>query len=195
MARKIIILCGSPRRQGNTNTVVNWVADGAREVGADVEIVDVAHLHFKVNGCTSCMGCQSGDKFECVVDDDATPVLRRLPGADVLVFATPVYFFGPSAQLKLLMDRMFCLIRMDPTTEAVQYAAARSDLALIATAGGDMDGGLGLVEKTFQTAAQFLHQKYQSLLVPKTPHDPQELADDDELRQKAVAFGQTLGAA
>ena len=195
MARKILILCGSPRKKGNTNTLVGWVADAARDAGADVEIVDTAWLKYKVNGCIACMGCQKTDKFECVHDDEAAPVLKRIPEADTVVFATPTYFMGPSAQLKLLLDRVFCLVKMNPQDGSMVKAREDQDYAAIATAGGDMNAGLGLVDQTFRGAAAFLAQSYESLLMPQCPHDPAELAADADLRQRATAFGRKLAEA
>ena len=51
MSKKIMIICGSPRKKGNTMTLVNWVKSGAEEAGAKVELVDAAHLKYKTNGC------------------------------------------------------------------------------------------------------------------------------------------------
>ena len=196
MATKITILCGSPRAKGNTNTVAAWVAQAATQAGADVETIDVAKLDFKTNGCTACMGCETGEQFECVIDDDASPILKRLPEADVILFATPVYFFGPTAQLKLLLDRMFSLIHHDPATATIQVAGGSDrTIALVATAGGGMNGGLDTTEQTFQKLADFTHQRYESLLVPNAPLDPAELADDAELKGRAEAFGKKLAEA
>ncbi len=113
MGKRIMVLAGSPRENGNTNTVAGWVAAAVKESGADVEVVDVSRLKSKNNGCIACMGCQKPEKFECTVDDEIKPVLARIPDMDVLVFATPTYFLGPTAQMKLVMDRMYSLIKFD----------------------------------------------------------------------------------
>jgi len=80
MAKQIMVLCGSPRQHGNTNTVVAWVIQGATDAGARIDRVDAARLKYKVNGCISCFACQKLPEFECVVDDDAQPVLARIRG-------------------------------------------------------------------------------------------------------------------
>jgi len=194
MGKKIIVLCGSPRRKGNTNTVVRWMADAAKQAGAEVEVVDLARLKYKANGCTACMACQKSDKYECVIDDEASPILRRIPEFDVVVMATPVYWFGPTAQLKLLLDRTFSLAKFDPQTgEPLSNAASRNRrLVLIATAGGDLDGGLNLLDATFRTAAEFMKQTYESLLVPLAPMDPKDLAARDDVKNQATALGKKL---
>ena len=191
MARKMMILCGSPRQMGNTNTVAGWVAEAAREAGAEVEVVDAARLALKAHGCTACMGCQQSQDYGCVIADDAQPVIARMLETDVLVFATPVYFFGPTAQLKCVLDRMFSLVKVGP--EGMQ-TAARGELALVSTAGSGMDGGLGLVEKMFRTLGEFVSLPYRSLLVPNAPMNPRDLAAAADLHARAEAFGQELAA-
>ena len=195
MARKIMILCGSPRTKGNTNTLAGWFAEGATEAGADVEIVDAANLEYKSNGCTACGSCQKSEKFGCVIEDEASDVLLRVGQADVVVFATPVYFFGVTAQLKLLMDRMHSLIKFNPADKSVRRPNCDQNYAVLATAGGDMNGGLGLVGQTFETLAGFTGAKVEKLLVPHAPQDPGETAKNTDLKNKARQFGTKLAQA
>jgi len=109
MNKKILILSGSPKKDGNTATLVKWFAEGARSKGARVEIVRTAFLKYKSTGCTSCRACQRLDAYECVINDEAKPILAKMAKVDAIVMATPLYFFGASAQLKLVFDRMFSL--------------------------------------------------------------------------------------
>ncbi len=192
MNKKIMVLAGSPRKNGNTNTVVGWFAEGAKEVGAELEIVDVAGLKSKNNGCIACLGCQKSEKFECVVDDEIKPVLARIPEADILVFATPVYFFGPSAQLKLLVDRMYSLLKFDQAKGSYHHNLGHLKIGVIATAGGDIQPGLSLVEQTFRTVAGFTGLSFDSLLVPFASMFSDAIKQNMELREKAVAFGRKL---
>ena len=193
MSRKIMIVCGSPRKEGNTNRVVAWVADAAREAGADVEIIDAPRLSYKTLGCTGCMGCQQSEEYRCVIDDDASPILARLPESDVVVLATPVYWFGPTAQLKVFADRMFSLIKF-VNDEPVTPLAGKT-LGVIATAGSAIEHGLGLLEQTYRTAAGLSDLSFESLLVP---HAPMRLEKPDEaaaIQREAEAFGRKLAGA
>ncbi|MBI5205558.1 MAG: flavodoxin family protein [Nitrospirae bacterium] len=192
MAKKMMVLCGSPRKNGNTNTVAGWVVEGAKEAGADVEVIDVARLKSKNNGCVACMGCQKSDKYECVVDDDIKPVISRIPSMDVLVFATPTYFFGPSAQTKLLMDRMYSLIKIDPVKGCYEHNLSHLKFALVCTGGGDINPGISLVEQTFKTVAGFIGSECSSLLVPNASMYSDEIKQNAGLREKAIAFGRSL---
>ena len=100
----IIVLNGSPRKGGNTAIMANAFAEGARSAGHTVEIVDVAAL--KIAPCRACKYC-FGHGGACAIDDDMTGVRERLSHADMVVFASPVYWFDISAQLKLVIDRMY----------------------------------------------------------------------------------------
>jgi multimeric flavodoxin WrbA len=187
-----MVLCGSPRKKGNTNRLVTWFTESATEAGASVETIDTTRLDYKNLGCIACMGCRSRDEYECVVDDGARPLLKRIPETDVLVMATPVYWFAPTAQLKVFTDRMFSLVKSNPETGEMSHSLGGKTLALIATAGGDLNDGLNCVDLTFSTAARFLNMKYDSLLVPFAPLAPADIEKDDDLRKRVKDFGRQM---
>jgi multimeric flavodoxin WrbA len=192
MGKKILILTSSPRKNGNTNTIVNWCAQSATDAGAEVECVDIARFKYKSNGCLSCYSCQESDKYECKVKDDANDILERLNDFDVVVYSTPIYMFGPSAQLKLFFDRTYSLVKFDPETDEVILKSTGQVMALIATAGGGINDGLDLTNQIFKSLAAFLGSNYLSLLIPEAPSDPKDLQEKTELKQKAVEFGRVL---
>ena len=192
MGKRILILTSSPRKNGNTNTIINWCAQSATDAGAEVECVDIARLKYKSNGCISCYSCQESDKYECKVKDDANDILERMDAFDVIVYSTPVYMFGPSAQLKLLLDRTFSLVKFDPDSGDPVLKSTGQAMALIATAGGGINDGLGLTDQSFKIMAEFLGINYLSLLIPEAPSDPEQLQENTELKQKAVEFGRVL---
>ena len=189
MGKRILILTSSPRKNGNTNTIAHWCAQSATDAGAEVECVDIARLKYKSNGCLSCYSCQESDKYECKVKDDANDILERLNDFDVIVYSTPIYMFGPSAQLKLLLDRTFSLVKFDPESGDPILKSTGQAMALIATAGGGINDGLDLTDQSFKSLAAFLGNKYLSLLVPEAPSDPKDLQEKTELKQKAFEFG------
>jgi multimeric flavodoxin WrbA len=100
---KILVLIGSPRKAGNTDLVVDAVIDGARSVGHDAEKL---YLYGRdIRPCVDCRGCKRGD-FQCVLKDDMASIYPRLRDADVIIFGTPVYWYGPTAVMKLFVDRL-----------------------------------------------------------------------------------------
>lgn len=100
---KIIVLMGSPNRKGSTSILVEHFTEGAKEAGHDCEVIDVCHAD--IHPCTGCVAC--GYEGPCVQHDDVEMIRRKLLNADMVVFATPLYYYGMSAQLKTVVDR-FC---------------------------------------------------------------------------------------
>ena len=190
MSTRIMIVCGSPRQDGNTNRVAAWVAEAARQAGAEVETIDAPRLGYKSLGCIGCMRCQHSDEFRCVIDDDASPILARMPDADVLVLASPVYWHGPTAQLKILTDRMFSLVKFQG--DQVLTPLKDTTLAVIGTGGGGLDDGLRLLEQAYKTAAESVPLPFESFLVPLAPQNPEDIENNAELKTRAAAFGRKL---
>lgn len=100
MSRKVIIISSSPRIGGNSDVLCDEFAKGALEAGNEVEKITLAGK--KIGFCTGCYACQSG---ACPQKDDAFSIVRKMLEAEVIVLATPVYFYTMCAQLKALIDR------------------------------------------------------------------------------------------
>lgn len=100
---KITILMGSPNSNGSTRLMADEFVKGATEAGHICEVVDVCKLH--INPCTGCVAC--GYEGPCVQKDGNQTIRERLLDSDMVVFATPLYYYGMTAQLKMVVDR-FC---------------------------------------------------------------------------------------
>ena len=100
---KITILMGSPNRKGSTSLLVDAFVKGATEAGHECEMIDVCHA--EVKPCIGCVAC--GYEGPCVQKDDTQMIREKLLASDMVVFATPLYYYGMSAQLKTVIDR-FC---------------------------------------------------------------------------------------
>lgn len=101
MPKKVLILSASPRRDGNSDLLCNQFAKGAEEAGHQVEKIRVQEQ--RISPCLACYGCRGTGV--CVQQDDMSDVLEKMVDADVLVLATPVYFYSMDGQLKTLIDR------------------------------------------------------------------------------------------
>jgi len=101
MSKKVLILSSSPRKKGNSNALCDELMRGAAEAGNDVEKVALAEK--KINYCTGCYACRGNGK--CAQKDDMAPILDSMVAADVIVLATPVYFYTMCAQMKTAIDR------------------------------------------------------------------------------------------
>jgi len=100
---KIVILMGSPNRNGSTGILVSEFVRGAADAGHSCEVIDVCHAD--IHPCTGCVAC--GYEGPCVQKDDVSEIRKKLLACDMAVFATPLYYYGMSAQLKAVVDR-FC---------------------------------------------------------------------------------------
>jgi len=105
MSKKVLIIASSPRKGGNSDILAGKFSEGAREVGHDVEEIFIRDK--QINYCTGCESCF--DEKPCPQDDDMPAVLDSIIAADVIVMATPVYFYTMNAQMKTLVDRCCAL--------------------------------------------------------------------------------------
>ena len=119
---KIVVLQGSPNKKGSTFILADCFRQGAEAAGHTVEMIDVAHA--KIHPCIGCIHC--GYEGPCVQKDDVEPIRKKILGADMLVFATPLYYYGMSAQLKILIDR-FCAFN-----SSIQRKGMKSALLTVA---------------------------------------------------------------
>lgn len=188
MAKKILLISGSPKKDGNTAALLDWFSQGARSKGASVDIVFSAFLKYKAHGCTSCRACQKLKEYKCVIDDDASAAISKMLDADAIVMATPLYFFGPSAQLKIIFDRMFSLYKWDNDAGTMQTVLKGKTFVLIASAFEDV--GLDALEAPFKITAEYSGMEFKSLLIPNAGVSG-TLRDNKEIRDKAISFGES----
>ena len=104
----IIIFVGSMRNNGNTARLAQSFAEGAAK-NNNVEIISVAD--YDVNPCIGCNSCFTRKGNKCFQNDDMVQIYEKLQNADIVVIASPVYFYGISAQLKAIVDRLHTPMR------------------------------------------------------------------------------------
>lgn len=100
--KNVLILSGSPRKGGNSDLLCDEFMRGAKEIGNQVTKINVANQ--KISPCCACYFCRD-HSGECIYKDDMTEILQAMIDADVLVLASPVYFYSIDAQLKTVIDR------------------------------------------------------------------------------------------
>ncbi len=120
---KIAILNGSPRL-GNTAAMINAFAEGAREAGHEVEILHVGKM--KINGCLGCEYCHGKGEGVCVQKDDMAKVMPAYKEADMIVYASPVYYFGMTAQLSAAIQRVYAIGKPARATKAALLLSSGS---------------------------------------------------------------------
>jgi len=191
MAKQILVLFGSPKKNGNTAALVEWFSEGAATRGAGVEVVYTAFLKYKALGCTSCRSCQTQVEYGCVIDDDVKSVFKRMAEADVIVMATPLYFFGPSAQLKAVMDRMFSLYKWDNAAGTMGTVLKGKTMVLLASAFEDI--GLDALIQPFALTAEYSGMPFESLVIPHAGVSG-EIRNKSGVREQALALGSKVAS-
>lgn len=140
MKKQILILFASPRKGGNSEHLCQSFAEGARTAGHTVELLRLAELD--IGYCSACYACKT--LGHCVKADDMAAVTQRMKGADVIVLATPVYFYSMNAQMKTLIDRTL--------GSAQSPGLENKEFYLIATAAD----GKGAMERTMDGLRGYL---------------------------------------
>ena len=107
MGKKIVILNGSPRRNGNTSALVNAFAQGAESAGHAVTEFFLNKM--EIHGCKGCFGGHSDQDCPCVQQDDMNQIYPAVKESDVVVLASPLYYWNMSGQLRTAVDRLFAL--------------------------------------------------------------------------------------
>jgi len=104
---KVIAFNGSPRKNWNTSTLLKHALEGAASQGAEAELIHLYDINYK--GCTSCFACKlkDGKSYgKCAMNDDLTPVLRKVEEADALIIGSPIYFGAVTGVLKSFLERL-----------------------------------------------------------------------------------------
>jgi len=103
--KKIIAINGSPRKDWNTETLLNKALEGAASQGAQTELVNLYDSDY--TGCISCFACKKkgGERGKCAVKDDLSPLLEKLKTADAIVFGSPIYFMNMTSGMTAFLER------------------------------------------------------------------------------------------
>ncbi len=122
--KKVLIISTSPRKGGNSDSLAEEFRKGATEAGHEVEYVNLTGK--EINFCRGCLACQK--THQCVMHDDAAQICAKMHDADVIVWATPVYYYCISGQMKTMIDRGNPLYDTDYRfTKTYLLAAAAED--------------------------------------------------------------------
>ena len=183
MAKKVLILKGSPRERGNSATLADQTAAGARAVGAAVESIYLHGLDIR-----ACDGCDLCDAGECVIEDDMQPLYTKLAEADAIVLASPIYWFTFTAQLKLCIDRWYGF-------QSHQWQEVSHKRFGIILTYGDTDlyssGAINAIH-TYETMVRFLKSEL-SGIVHGSLDEVGEAEKRPELMEQAFDLGKRLG--
>ena len=184
--KKVVIFNGSPRYDGNTSTILQYIERGAKEHNANVKVYNLFIL--KASACRGCFACRVDDLGKCSIDDDLTKAMKEMEDADAVVIGTPVYFMQMNGMTKNLYDRFFPLI----TNEGKPRFGEKKIVTVYTQAQDD--------PKMFETYFDFVS----ATLLPNfgfvdehrivCPHanNPQTAEDNRDLMNEAYELGRRL---
>ena len=179
--KRILILNAAPRKEGNTVALVKAFTKGAIESGNEVKEI---YLQDKtIHGCLSCNACRKGKSRFCIQHDDMDEIYPAFCEADVIVFATPVYFSGINGILKVVNDRLFALWAKN------DGSAQNKESVLLITS------NMGMIEQPLMWYRQFMqYSGWKNLGVVSGGGSPYGLftVDDREAVRQAEELGRAV---
>jgi len=176
---KILVLGGSPNRNGSTQMLIESFSRGAREAGHTVTVLDTAHMN--VHPCTGCIAC--GYDGPCVQKDDMAQIREAVMSSDMLVFASPLYFFGFSAQLKTVIDR-FCAF-----SSRINMRHMKS--ALLTVAWNEDDWTMDAIREHYLTLVKYLNLRDMGMILGTSCGTP-SMTKRSRFPQMAYELGKKL---
>lgn len=144
--KNVLVISTSLRTGGNSDMLAKYFSDGAVKAGHNVENISLAGKDIKF--CRGCLACQSTQK--CVINDDSNIIVEKMRNADVIVFATPIYYYEMCGQMKTLLDRANPLYTTDYKFRDIYLlasAAEEEDTAMDRAITG-LDGWIECFEKS-----------------------------------------------
>ena len=166
----ILILTGSPRKGSNTDLLAKSFADGA-SLNHNVEIVSVND--YKVNACIGCNSCFARENNECFQKDGMADIYKKMASADMLVIASPVYFYGISAQLKNIIDRCHTPMRKNFKIKS---------LALLLVAGSSKPCVFDAIVKQYELILDYFHFEDRGRVLVGGVNDRGAIANREEVK-------------
>ena len=170
MSKNIVVLSGSPRKQGNTEKLAAAFIESAKSAGKNVVAFRTADM--KIGGCAGCKHCFE-EKGVCAQKDDMPPILEALKSADAIVFVSPIYYFDMTAQLKLAIDRTFALHGIGTSIKRAAFLMTCGDSSERAAEGAVV---------TYNHICAYSKWEDAGVIIATGLHEPGEIDGRDELK-------------
>ena len=191
MHMKVSIVFGSPRKNGNTASLLKVFMEELVKSGAELDYFDVYEKN--IAGCRACLQCQKDkSRAYCVVDDDMQPIIESVAGCDILVIAAPIYCWGLPGPVKTVFDRFiysFCKYYGDDPHGPALLAGKK--LALLTTCGYPVEKGADLYEQSMKRIAKHCALEYAGMLAERH-RNLKEPFMNEEKEEHARAFARAL---
>jgi multimeric flavodoxin WrbA len=183
--KHILIVNGSPRKNGNSVILAEQVAAGARAAGAQVESFFLQNMN--IQPCNACDACQETSDGDCIIQDDMQTLYPKLRRADAIVIASPIYWFTFNAQTKLFIDRWYAL------QGSSGNVLAGKQIGVVLTYGDTDPFTSGAVNaiRTFQDICRYIGADMAGIVYGSATKEG-EIRDQPDLLERAFKLGQQL---
>lgn len=184
MSRKVIGINGSPRKHGNTETLMQAVLDAAKEKGAETARFDLNALNYK--GCQACLWCKQHGR--CRLSDDLAKVLESIQDADAVVFGSPIYFSQLTGQFRLFQDRLYSFVGPD---FKVNLKPGKKAVVIAAQGNPDLNAFKAAPEG-LATSLKFLGFSVVDIIQLEAGNSPHAARERQDLLDRASRIGKSL---
>jgi len=185
---QVTTLLGSTKKKGNTATVLGWVEEELELLGHDVERIYLNNKSMK--GCLGCAKCRENpDEIACVQKDDAIDIMGQMISSDVVLFASPIYFWGFPAQIKTLIDRGYSLVTNYHKPGHTSLMKGKR-IGLLVTGADPYEQNAEGMFTAFDRIVEFLLARKSGELYVGECSVPAELSE--EVKNKALELARTL---
>ncbi|MBN1833784.1 MAG: flavodoxin family protein [Deltaproteobacteria bacterium] len=185
---RVTTLLGSAKKKGNTATILSWIEEEMKSLRHDVEHIVLNDK--KIGGCLGCAKCKdSPDEIACVQKDDAIGIMENMVSSDVVLYASPIYFWGFSSQMKTLIDRCYSLVTNYHRPGHTSLMRGKR-IGLLVTGGGPYENNVEGLFTAFNRIADFLLAEKSGELYIGGCTTPDELSEST--REKAVELARSL---
>lgn len=185
MAKKIVILNGSPRANGNTKELIKRFTKGAEAAGNSVVCFDLQKMD--IHGCLGCCKGGKDPQNPCVQKDDMSRIYPAYQEADVLVLASPMYYWGISGQLKCAFDRLFAVAELD-----ANYANPQKGCVLLMAAEGDTESNFAPVRAFYEGLCSHLGWDNLGIVYAGGNMDAGDILNKPAQLEQAEALGKSI---
>ena len=183
--KRILGVVGSPRREGNTHILVQRILDGAAEAGAQINLLMLNGL--AIRECDGCHACWKGKN--CCKSDDMIDVYPRLTDSDVIVFGTPVYWYGPTALMKAFLDRF---VYFNAPANRSKIAGHGAVLAIPFEENNPETAAITVA--MFEKSFEYLQMPLLAKIIAPGVGERGEILDKTEILQEAHELGRRLAS-
>lgn len=183
--KRVLILTASPRNNGNSTILALKAAEGVNDIGCEADVAPIGNL--KIAPCNACDICRDKPEQGCVIKDDMQPLYQKIKDSQGIIFATPVYWFNVSAQMKLFIDRTYAV------HDEGRYAFTGKDVGVILTYEDEdvfVSGGINAL-RSFQDICAYVKANLVGM-VYGSAGKAGEVQANEKLLQRAYDLGRKI---